>query len=567
MDFSVLRRYCKLFLLWGYFAGVVAGESPQHYWFFFIDKGPNTLKKAELQRIERSFSDRVRQRRAKMATMGSLADETDLPVYLPYLEELAMIGIRPRTVSKWLNAVAAAATAEQMAAAKRLSCITEIKPVGTYHRPLPQQSSALEKPLWLQQSHDLDYGPSITQNQLIQIPEMHRLGYYGQGVRIAVFDTGFRLNHEVFDSLRLIAQYDFINRDDYTDLEPEDDPQQNRHGSMVLSLIAGYAPGRLIGPAFRAEYLLAKTEDTGQEIRAEEDHWIAAAEWADSMGADIITSSLGYNDWYTYADMDGATAPITIAADLAVSKGIVVCTSAGNEGNSKWRHITAPADGKYVIAVGAVTSDGTLASFSSRGPTADGRIKPDVVAMGVGLISMAVPPDGIRGTAYTFISGTSASCPMAAGAAALLLCAFPQLAPLTIRQALWLTATLHDQPNNDYGYGLLQAATALAYCESISSSITLMDDFYCLTNPFRVQKQTPLSVAFALPTEAVVTINLFNLLGQELGVMWHGYMTAGNKVIYLHNSNQILRTKSSGIYFLQLDHNGHKKWTKFTVLP
>ncbi|MBN2355671.1 S8 family peptidase [candidate division KSB1 bacterium] len=544
----------------------MADDGPQHYWFYFTDKGPVSLKKDALKGIESGLSQRVKWRRAKMATGAPLVDETDLPVYKPYLDELADLGIQPRTVSRWLNAVAAPATADQMAAAHRLSCIKNIRPVITLRKGWPEGERLLERSATSPSSDPLNYGAAFTQNDLIQIPAVHQMGYYGQGVRIAVFDTGFRLNHEAFDSLRVIARYDFIYRDDYTDNEPEDDPDQNRHGSQVLSILAGYAPGQLIGPAFRAEYLLAKTEDTGQEIRAEEDHWVAAAEWAEGMGADIITSSLGYNDWYTYNDMDGETAAITLAADLAVTKGIVVLSSAGNEGNSSWRYITAPADGKYVIAVGAVDATATIASFSSHGPTADGRIKPDIVAMGLSVTSISVPAEGSRGTAYTRISGTSASCPLAAGAVALLLNANPELNPLKVRYTLMQTSTLHDQPDNVYGYGLIQAASALQYWQDTPAPVQMAETFRCETNPYSINSRNPMRVTFVLPGSAFVQIKLFNLLGQELGIVWQRQMSAGAQMIFLNGAYRFFRTLGSGIYFLQLEAAGQKQLTKITLL-
>jgi hypothetical protein len=231
----------------------------------------------------------------------------------------------------------------------------------------------------------------------------------------------------------------------------------------------------LIGPAFGADFALAKTEIKLSETQIEEDNWVAGVEWADDLGADIVSSSLGYQDWYTYEDMDGNTALCTIAADLAVSKGIVVVNSAGNERITTWYHIIAPADGDSVIAVGAVDLQGGLASFSSAGPTFDGRIKPDVVARGVQ--TYCAWANGGYGGA----SGTSLSAPLVAGVCALLLEIHPDWTPIQVREALWHTASQADDPDNLYGYGIANAAEAsgLNYLEvspeKLSFEVTLGD--------------------------------------------------------------------------------------------
>jgi len=307
----------------------------------------------------------------------------------------------------------------------------------------------------------LDYGFSYQQNALIRVPEVHNLGIDGTGVRIGMLDTGFRYQlNEAFRRLRVVAEFDFINGDSVTsNQEGQDAANQDLHGTETLSVIGGFCPGRLIGPAFGAEYVLAKTEYVPTETPVEEDFWVAGIEWLEAKGVDVVSSSLGYLDWYSYQDMDGNTAVTTRAADIAVSKGVVVVNSAGNEGNSSWHYIIAPADGDSVIAVGAVDGNGVLASFSSRGPTADGRIKPDVVAMGAG-VYMAGP---VHATDFRVGSGTSFSCPLVAGVAALILAAHPHLTPMQVAEALRQTADRARNPGNDYGWGLIDAWKALLY--------------------------------------------------------------------------------------------------------
>ena len=354
----------------------------EKYWIFFEDKGP-ALNKADWQAVEDQLSERALWRRAKVIKSGPLVNLTDVPVYQPYIETLAQFDVEPVVVSKWLNAISAHISVEKLADIQELSFVQRLQPVArAKRRPVPEPE-VLPKPSVPARPFALDYGASITQNEQIKVPELHSIGITGEDVLIGVFDTGFTLEHEALESINIVASYDFINDDDIVDNEEGEPLSQNSHGTKVLSILAGFFEGELIGPAFNSDFLLAKTEDVSSETQVEEDYWIAAAEWAEQLGADIISSSLGYIDWYEYEDMNGRTAPITLAADLAMDKGVVVITSAGNEGNDRWFYITAPADGFDVIAVGAVSPTGTIAGFSSRGHTVDGRIKPEVVAMGV----------------------------------------------------------------------------------------------------------------------------------------------------------------------------------------
>jgi hypothetical protein len=241
--------------------------------------------------------------------------------------------------------------------------------------------------------------------------------------------------------------------------QPGDPPSQDDHGTFTLSTCGGLVDGELYGPAFEATFMAGKTEITEDEIPIEEDYYVEGLEWADSLGADVVSTSLGYFDWYTFEDLDGNTCVTTIGVDIAVSHGIVCCTAAGNERNSPWGHIIAPADADSVIAVGAVEEDSSLASFSSPGPTYDGRIKPEVCAMGV-LVYCADPGD-IYG--FTYASGTSLSTPLVGGAAALIVQAHPNWSPLMVREALMMTASQNYHPDNDFGWGIVDVLAAAQY--------------------------------------------------------------------------------------------------------
>lgn len=235
---------------------------------------------------------------------------------------------------------------------------------------------------------------------------------------------------------------------------------------QVLSVLAGFAEGELVGPAYGAMFLLAKTEDTESETPVEEDNWAAAAEWAEAHGADIISSSLGYLDFdspfadYSFEDMDGETAITTIAAQMAAERGVVVVVSAGNAGfDPEHNTLGAPADGELVLTIGAVNSFGARADFSSVGRTADGRIKPEVMAQGA-LVKTADPSTRDQ---YTFSNGTSFSCPLAAGVTALVLQAHPDWTVDRVRRALRSTADGRRKPNRLTGWGILDALKAVTF--------------------------------------------------------------------------------------------------------
>ncbi len=539
------------------------------YWFFFVDKGPASLHKSALLSAESSLLPKAKARRLKVSSQGALVDYTDLAVWQPYVDDLRRRGVVLVNVSKWLNAVSAFADEDQLRLLSGLPCISRYQPVGKFHRERFQQGASMEKPSLPSFSHELDYGLSLVQNELMAVPQVHDLGFYGQGVLIALLDTGFRLNHEAFSQLDVLAKYDFINKDSIVENESGQDlPSQDHHGSIVLSIIAGYAASNLIGPAFGASFLLAKTEDVSSETPIEEDYWIAAAEWADSLGADIISSSLGYIDWYEYADMNGDTAPITIAADLAAKKGILVVVAAGNEGNAPWHYISAPADGDSVVAVGAVSSSGIVAAFSSRGPSADGRIKPDVMAMGVSTRCIAVANSQEIGSSYASVNGTSAACPLAAGAAALILCAHPQLTPMQVRESLWRTADRAPDPDNTYGYGLVNALTALSFWGSPPDGLPEQHRLVgSYPNPFSPTANDRMRIVFDIADEAYVTAGVYNILGQKVATLRPAYKFPGkNECLWWNGRDDANRPLASGVYLCRVQIGSFSGTTKITLL-
>lgn len=435
-----------------------AGETAR-VWVYLRDRGPErtsgvvALEEAAVS--ARSIDRRVRRSR------GPVFDAHDLPVHDAYVDAIAATGASVRHASRYLNAVSATASPAQVDAIRRLDFVSRVAPVARYRRaPLParavgraQAGDALRAPV----SAD-DYGSSRRQLEQIGVIPLHDEGYHGEDILIAVLDAGFKRTHEALDHVDVVAEWDFIFGDSVTSDEPQDSLTffpQHRHGTWVLSTLAGYAPGNLVGPAWAASVVLAKTEREFEEVIGEEDDFVRALEWADSIGVDIVTASIGYFDWYGYPDMDGNTAVTTVGCDIAASKGITVVTSAGNQGSGGlgWPGIFAPADGDSVIAVGAVDSLGVVARFSSRGPTYDGRIKPDLMAMGEDVF-MASAFDSLR---YVRNDGTSFSAPLVAGACALLLQMHPEWGPAEVLAALRSEASNAATPDNTYGWGIINA--------------------------------------------------------------------------------------------------------------
>ena len=434
-------------------------------WIYFTDKGDNTAY--YFSHPEKVVSKKSLARRAMRMKSKSLIDFRDIPVYNQYVRDLTELGIKIHQRSRWFNSVSGYADYDEILAAEKLPFVKKIDLVRSFKTDdKVRKSNSLKRYKTSPKSTtDFDYGASYTQVEQLNVPAVHNMGIHGEGITICSMDAGFNnLAHEAFANMNIIAMWDFVNNDG--NVGDEGDMGEGSHGTETLSTIGGFKEGSLIGPAFGASFLLAKTENTDSETPAEEDNWIAAAEWADSIGVDVTTTSLGYIGMdpgypgYTWQDMDGNTATITIGADLAVKRGIVVVNSAGNEGdNDSHNTLGAPADGDSVIAVGAVDASGYRVSFSSVGPTVDGRIKPDIMAMGSG-VAVASPSSA---TGYTSSSGTSFSCPLAAGVAALVLSANPTLTPMQVRDALRETASRHNNPDNKYGWGIVDALAAVNY--------------------------------------------------------------------------------------------------------
>ena len=357
-----------------------------------------------------------------------------------------------------------------------------------------------------------DYGPSFGQLDQIKVVDIHNLRITGRGVLVGMLDDGFRWRViESTKHMNVIAEYDFIQHDSVTSNEPNktpvDIPIQDEHGTITLSTVGGHVEGELVSPAFEASFILAKTEYYPTETNIEEDNWAAGIEWEEQHGVDVVSSSLGYSTFdatddsgrvqysYTYADMNGRTTVTSQAAVLAARRGVVVCSAMGNEGDprtSNWHYLTTPADADSIISVGAANSLGVIAVFSSVGPSSDGRMKPDVVARGVGTYASDTDPSllqGGPGNLYGSFQGTSLSTPLVAGSAALILSAHPELTPIQVRDALRNTAGNAASPNDTLGWGMINAYKAMLYCGMVLSTdpeITVTSDGNTVVGVFAV---------------------------------------------------------------------------------
>jgi len=443
-------------------------------WLFFVDKGMSDRAGYAKAASTVSLTERALKRRAKVGLDRVLF--VDLPVNQEYIDRVTALGGEFRRASRWLNAASFEIPIERLDEIGELPFVAYVKPLATYERVEAEEAVDFRdsREPTAQSPDVLTYGPSQGQLQQINVPAVHAKGYTGEGVTLAIMDTGFRKTHEAFAqhyaNSRVLAEWDFVFDDGNTANEAGDVSTQWNHGTLIWSVSAGQKDGSIYGPAYRANVILCKTEDLRSETPVEEDNWVAALEFSDSIGTDVITTSLGYSDWYTYEDMDGATATITIAANTCDGLGIVFCNSMGNSGPSPGS-LSAPADAFNILAVGNVTSGGNISYGSSRGPTYDGRTKPEVCAQGTSTYSASASGDAN----YTTASGTSLSTPLVAGAACLVIEARPDFTPELIRQAMKETASNAATPDNTYGWGILDVDAAISWGSDFAADTTIGD--------------------------------------------------------------------------------------------
>jgi hypothetical protein len=424
------------------------------YRVYLKDKGTNTINDFSPGDL---LSEKAVKRREKAGI--SVPDMRDIPVFSGYIDQIKLSGFKLHCTSRWMNT-----------ALFKTEAMADISPL--VNLPFVSKVKVVKNTGAKGQSYDkLDFKtvqedlpgydqPTVMLNGLI----VHNSGLNGKGILIAVLDGGF-LNADNISSLKglrsrngIKGTYDFVKNDEFV-------YEYHNHGTAVLSVLAGHIPESIEGTAQGADFWLLRSEDTGTEFPVEEDFWAAAAEFADSLGADIISSSLGYCTFddplmdYKFSDMDGNRAFVTQAADIAASKGILVVNSAGNERNKTWIRIIAPSDGDSVLAVGAVDGNKTISAFSSAGPSYDRRIKPDVSSQGVSV------PVQIKALTVDRSNGTSFSCPIISGMCACIMQAVPTALNSEIISALHSASDRYLNPDSLYGFGIPDIADVIRHLQ------------------------------------------------------------------------------------------------------
>lgn len=455
-----------------------AQQAKQHL-IFFNDKGntPYAVSQPEAFLSARA----IQRRQAQNITIK----EKDLPVDPVYVNGVREKGAEVIYTTKWLNGAVISCTDSVLQLVLNLPYVVNSDRLTQRSTSnVDREEEGLSEAENTMATQDYDYGSSANQIEMLGVQHMHAQGFEGQGKVVAVLDAGFSnvdqlaAFQHIFTENRFLGAYDFVTN-------TPDNFGNHTHGTRVLSCLAAFLPGQVIGTAPGASYYLFRTEDAASELKIEEAYWLVAAEKADSLGVDIINSSLGYNHFddptmnYTTAQLDGKTAIVTRAAASAAATGMLVVNSAGNEGRSEtWEgKIVFPADADSIIAVGAVEGDSTYTDFSSKGPTVDGRIKPDLVAQGV-FVAIA----DVNGNVGTF-NGTSFSAPLISGMAAGVWQAFPELTNLELIDVLKRSASQYTNPDNLKGYGIPSFAkianvssTRLSTLEGIKLYPTLVND-------------------------------------------------------------------------------------------
>jgi hypothetical protein len=455
------------------FAAQLRAQATEKVWILFRDKGSietswhagDRLYDSTLNALAPATISR-RMKALRCDRTAVLAIE-DAPISNENYLTIRALGITPINTSRWINAISAKVTEAQIRQLTALDAVKEVRPVLRS----PSIEVLQERSVTKSGAHAVSlvgqlppdslagrYGPSESQLSRINVLPLHALGFDATNVHIGFLDTGFRWRAiDALKSRNVVAEYDFVFKDSVTGNQENDQPGQDGHGTGVLSAATGYAPDELIGPAYNATITLAKTEDGRSETPREEDNYAAALEWMETTGVQLTTSSLGYLSFdsgfvsHTYRDLDGKTTIAARAVHHATQLGLLCLNAMGNSGNSVFPYMLTPADADSMISVGALDANDSIAGFSSRGPTSDGRIKPEICAPGIG-VHLADVGGGFYGG-----TGTSFATPLVAGSCALIMQAHPEASAQEIRRAILTTGSRSTVPDTAYGWGRLNA--------------------------------------------------------------------------------------------------------------
>ncbi len=523
------------------------------YWVQFTDKNDSPYS---IDAPEEYLSQRALDRRARL---GIAIDEYDIPVNPQYLQAVADCGATLINPSKWLNGVSVYASSSTIIdAINALDFVEVVRNCENHPEAQLRKEENLSfemKNSGLARNAKDFYGGAHDQVYQLKVNQLHDMGYDGTGVVIAVLDGGFEGTdiHSCFDNMRqegrLLGTRDFVygSTSVYT---------QSTHGTSCLSTMGAYDPNNMVGTAPKASYYLFHTEDGDQENIIEEYNWVSGAEYADSLGVDVCSTSLGYIDFdmsqwnHPLEHYDGHTAPMTIGAEIAASRGIICMNSAGNEYDG-YCTLGIPADAEHILTVGAVDANGNRADFSSVGPTYDGRIKPDVMAMGEDTYVASGNPGGWWGDYYNG-SGTSFSCPVLAGAVACLRQAFPYASVQEICDVVRQCGNRADNPDSKYGYGIPDFSAAF--------EVLHVDDTFTAQNNI-------LSV-FPNPSKGEVHIRLNEVSIAELSVydvMGHLLKTYHFNGLNHTTFERYLNDLSNGVYFIKADAENASQTVKVII--
>ena len=477
--FSIILRAMRIYLLSILcFISLSISAQERYYFVQFKDKDTSVYK---LSQPDKYLSAKSLARRNKYGIKTTLSD---IPVNNNYIKQVIELRCTWQGVSKWLNGISIIAKKDSIKNILSLPFVMGVKEIGRENMEedddsekndfaLSDRVNMLESKFSKEARDTNYYGKSYKQTHLINTEALHQKGFMGDHILIAVLDAGFAQADnqptlkKLFTEHRIVSTWDFVERN-------EDVYDNDQHGLAVLSCMAANEKNILVGTAPNAEYLLLRSEDATSEYPIEEYNWAAAAEYADSAGADIINSSLGYTKFdesvygHKYKELNGKTTVVSIAASMAVEKGIIVLNSAGNEGNNLWQNIATPADAENIIAVGATDETGDYVGFSSVGLTADKRIKPDLASMGEDVYVVSKSGNIYRG------NGTSYSCPILTGATACLLQAYPQMTPAQLKQIIQLSANQYYEPDKYLGAGIPDFDLALKLAKTYNKD-TLLD--------------------------------------------------------------------------------------------